>query len=976
MASPFSVFRKYSGGMMIIMVILSLFLFTLTDLFMDPSANLWLLGILIGGAVFGIAGVGQGRWLQWGIGGAILGAALGYILPGFTQQGGIDSALGVIDEEEIYDLQVRRGVANRFIVGITEATFGEGTARFAPVFGLGRASEREDVIFGKLMRAEADRLGITVDKRMVQQYLSELTGDKLTKNDYIETRNALGYRNRSVDDDLLIEILGDEIKANMAYQTLRPRTTALPPAPEVYWQYFRRLNVRQQLDLAALDVDEFLDQVGEPSEAEINDLFTQFSDKFPGEEGPGAPGFRQPFEVKLAYVEVDSEAVEEEIDDVTDEDIQNYYDENKESPMIRVPVMPDFDNDTTPADPKPAAPQPTDEEATSSDQEAESGDSPAPAQPAPPEPKDNAPADPKPADAPETADEPAGSEDESGAAAPADAPAKEEATPEPTDDPAAEESSEESSAEPESDAQDEAAGDSCGPFEPDESSPESEQASEPAADSDAQNSADESTEESTDDANASPPADSDSQDADPQPATEPAGDADDKTASDATDSTPASQADDKSAEDPLPLVIPQQTDSGSTQTDGAAGDTEPAEPQYEYRELDDALKAEIREEIKRQRVAQAIDQRIEKAKLEMETLANQRSSERFSRLEQDPEKYEGRDEEAQEALKQLRQEMQPVNEDINAKLKAFAEENDLAYVETPLLGQYELLDEEDYPIGSATEPNANPMLSAQSPTVAVTVFQGFSGDEQTNDTQLYIPDVAVLQSPELDGGSHHYVYWVTDFSYSHVPTLEEVRDEVVLEWKRLKARDLVKERAEALVEQVRSGLSKEGEEKQAMADVLKDATMTGDENGTSIPVKTTLPFSWMRTSSAAPNSFQRPQARLSTIQFDAGGTLDLVGNEFMEQVFNELNDEEVGIVPNADRSKFYVVHVKNRFPTPEIGEDGLRERFANEGKQFAFQQSPILGPIQQDLQGPATRDWINSVWRRYGIDPDGSPEDE
>ena len=59
MASPFKFFRKYSSGMMIILVILSMLLFTLTDLFSDPGKNLWLLGLLLGGTVFGVAGVGQ-----------------------------------------------------------------------------------------------------------------------------------------------------------------------------------------------------------------------------------------------------------------------------------------------------------------------------------------------------------------------------------------------------------------------------------------------------------------------------------------------------------------------------------------------------------------------------------------------------------------------------------------------------------------------------------------------------------------------------------------------------------------------------------------------------------------------------------------------------------------------------------------------------------------------------------------------------
>jgi hypothetical protein len=189
MASPFKFFRKYSGGMMIVMVILSMLLFTLTDLFSDPGKNLWLLGLLLGGAVFGIAGAGQGRWLQWGLGGAALGVILGLILPEFVQGNGVlNTSLGVITNEEMQDLHVRRQIANQFVVGATEASFGPNTGRFATQFGFGDGGNR-DVLFGKLLRAEAEELGITVDNRMVGDYLKRITSEKLTAEDYVKVRN-------------------------------------------------------------------------------------------------------------------------------------------------------------------------------------------------------------------------------------------------------------------------------------------------------------------------------------------------------------------------------------------------------------------------------------------------------------------------------------------------------------------------------------------------------------------------------------------------------------------------------------------------------------------------------------------------------------------------------------------------------------------------------------------------------------------
>ncbi|MCA9051027.1 MAG: hypothetical protein KDA89_19965, partial [Planctomycetaceae bacterium] len=354
MASPFKFFRKYSTGMMIVLVILSMLIFTLDSLFSDDTLNLWLLGLLIGGAAFGVAGIGQGRWLQWGIGGALLGAALGFIMPGFVEGNGLSTSLGVIDEEQIQNMEMRRAVANQVLMRAMEEAYGPGAGQMAPFFGFRHQSNREDVIFGKLMRAEASRLGIAVDSGMVSEYLKTVTGDKLTTQAFVNIRNGLSFNNRPMTDEELFEILGDELKAQLAYLTLRPRTTALPPAPEVYWEYFRRLNVRQQLVTAAIDVEAFLDQVPDPSDAEVGQFFAQYRNRMPvayrsaleNKKDPGAPGFRLPLRAKVAWVELDRSSVEAAVGEITDADIEKYYNDNKETPLIRRPVFPDKPADT------------------------------------------------------------------------------------------------------------------------------------------------------------------------------------------------------------------------------------------------------------------------------------------------------------------------------------------------------------------------------------------------------------------------------------------------------------------------------------------------------------------------------------------------------------------------------------------------------------------------------------------------------
>ena len=96
----------------------------------------------------------------------------------------------------------------------------------------------------------------------------------------------------------------------------------------------------------------------------------------------------------------------------------------------------------------------------------------------------------------------------------------------------------------------------------------------------------------------------------------------------------------------------------------------------------------------------------------------------------------------------------------------------------------------------------------------------------------------------------------------------------------------------------------------------------------------------------------------------------------MKVVFEGMADEDVDVVPNGDLSKYYLVQVTNRFPTPEIGEDSLRERFATEGQQFSFRDSPILNVMQQQLDGPAGTEWETRLWKKYGIDLNQESEEE
>lgn len=902
MASPFSFFRKHQAGMMVVLVILAMLVFTLDALFTQSGANFWLLGLLLGGAVFGVAGVGSGQWLQWGIGGGILGALLGLILPGFTGPLPVAAGSFLLERAEFDEMGQRRAIANRFLARATEEAFGEGTARFARQFGF-RHSPAEDLMFGRLLTEEAKELQISVTDQMVSDYVNESTGDKLTAEGFAKARKALSYDQKPVTDEMLFDILKEQITREIAYKALAPQGSVSPPPPEVQWEYFKRMNVRQSINVTELDVDSFLDQVDEPSDAEIDELFATGRDKFPNQEEPGSPGFRLPGRARVTWLEADFDTVATTVDAVSNEDVDAFYNENRETRYRRV-VIPDKESvDNKDEEPSTPAQEDTPEEQPAADA--------APKEEAAKEESTSEPAEPteEPEAKPESSEpsEPVTTESEETPAAPAETGGESPAN---RDSPA-----EGSEGEPEEPASAES---SAGQFSVDDPEATENKEEEPGS------------EESS-------------------------------TASDE-----AQPAADNSAADQQPLIIPKKTEAEAA---AEAGDMA---VEYEYIELTDELRETIREELHTDRVREAINVKMDAAVSFMQAIASERRTKTSELIQKDPARYT---EDPDAAAREIRAEMLKLLPGYLEQMQKYADENGLVFADTRTPVTFsEFSNVDDYPIGAATDPQRSQFQpGGRQDTAAFNIFSSIGSEVAANDTSLFMPNRGVYQPAVDEGSESQYAYWAVEFSESHIPTLDEpgVKESVIKEFKRIKARELVVARAEQLAQQVRDGLAKSGDERTGMAATLEDATITGKDGSATLTVRESLPFSWLRQSQTAAQRFQqRPQAELSRIRFaDGVSMLEGVGNDFMEVIFDDMKDEDVSVVPNADLSSYFVLHVTKRFPTEELGMDGLRERFAREG-QMNFAASPVMGLMSSDIVSPAVMEWERSLWRKHDLDPD------
>lgn len=180
------------------------------------------------------------------------------------------------------------------------------------------------VMWSHIMRLEARRMGLRVTDPMVESYIKRFTEQKLTPAMYQRILKESGIRERA-----LYDAFQEEILARMAWQLCRPMSDQ---TPEQYWEHYRKMKVRQNLELAALPVKSFTADIEAPAKSVLQSFFNQHKAFYP-ETGidPSRPGFRQPDKVRLQYMTISYESLEKSAPVPTEEDILAYYESKKDS---------------------------------------------------------------------------------------------------------------------------------------------------------------------------------------------------------------------------------------------------------------------------------------------------------------------------------------------------------------------------------------------------------------------------------------------------------------------------------------------------------------------------------------------------------------------------------------------------------------------------------------------------------------------
>jgi hypothetical protein len=339
MASPFHYFRQHQKVIMVAVIGLSMFSFIVLDSINSNREALQQSLPAVMGLMFGIiAGwiLGYKTKSVWayvtccGLLGAMLTTYFGskVDLTDPSNKSGISTY-------KLNQLVQEQQLANAIVDNFQAIAMGGRSMGNQNYFSMSRNDDpRNNAILTEAYKEEADQMGMVVPDQFIADFIVRASYKQMNKTQFAQ---MLSQMHMSEDD--LYDVLRTQLKAQNCMQIVTARNLA---SPYTFWSGFRKLNQHAEADIVQLSVKNFVDKVPEPTEAELKDFFEQNKNVFPGEKGEGTVGFRFPDRAQLAYIEVDYLTTEKTIPEITDQEVEDFYNKNKELFPVNI-----FDMDVT-----------------------------------------------------------------------------------------------------------------------------------------------------------------------------------------------------------------------------------------------------------------------------------------------------------------------------------------------------------------------------------------------------------------------------------------------------------------------------------------------------------------------------------------------------------------------------------------------------------------------------------------------------
>ena len=309
MASPFRYFRRHQKAFLAVAAVVAMFVF------------------VIGDAIFGYIGQSRGNTNPKTVAAQWKG--------------------GSLNVQELSTLTQRRYFLSQFLdrlrmTGARRIVEEGGTPMMptVPDFVLPEGSNSRDVQVGvvttRILADQAKKAGMSVSDEMINQFLKETSFRRVSDSEIMTLLQSVYQGDSRVLEDKLFSGLRELLLGNTYFGTFSANVRNV--LPEERWEDWRRVNERIALEVAVLPASEFVDEVPEPTEAELLAFYEQYKNDVAGSihlvmgtqlPAPN-PGFKEPRRVKLNYLLGDVNVARDRIrDSITDEEIADYYERNE-----------------------------------------------------------------------------------------------------------------------------------------------------------------------------------------------------------------------------------------------------------------------------------------------------------------------------------------------------------------------------------------------------------------------------------------------------------------------------------------------------------------------------------------------------------------------------------------------------------------------------------------------------------------------
>ena len=200
---------------------------------------------------------------------------------------------------------------------------------FEPIFRQGDATN-EGTVRALLLANRARQHGFVVSDYQVWKYLDGLVDKRTSRKELAGIIKQRGYSLGDAFDALRGQMLAFEF-----LEQFNRAASVVPPAQQ--FEYYKRFNREVTIEALAIPVDRFLDKVANPPDSGLEAYFEKHkltlpqSDFVAGVELTSPdPAFKLPDRVAIEYVRGNGQTfIDAVADDVTEEEIAAYYEENK-----------------------------------------------------------------------------------------------------------------------------------------------------------------------------------------------------------------------------------------------------------------------------------------------------------------------------------------------------------------------------------------------------------------------------------------------------------------------------------------------------------------------------------------------------------------------------------------------------------------------------------------------------------------------